>query len=366
MSEHQTIASPPAPSESKPAVSRTVALIGNPNVGKTTLFNTLAGRKQKTANFPGTTQDAHIATIDTDTGVLTLVDLPGIYSLSLDQSESAICRGVLDGNTAPEGWRARPPEVVALVLDGTNLLRNLRLAGEALARRMPSVVVVSMADAASRRGIHIEGERLEAQLGVPVVVVSSKTKQGIDEILPTLARARVTQVTIPTDASELERWADAVYADVASSHDERDQDDKLTDRLDRAFTHPVLGVVLFASIMTGLFWVIFKLASVPMDAIDLLFATLGGFVADTLPAGPIRDLLTDGVIAGVGGTVIFLPQILLLFFLIAILEQTGYLARAAFVIDRLLRPFGLPGHAFVPLLSAHACAIPAIMSARAV
>jgi ferrous iron transport protein B len=366
VSEPTTTASRQAPTASKPAISRTVALIGNPNVGKTTLFNTLAGRRQKTANFPGTTQDAHIATIETPAGETTLVDLPGIYSLSLDQSESAICRGVLDGNTAPEGWRARPPETVMLVLDGTNLLRNLRLAGEVLARRLPSVVVVSMADAASRRGIHIDAERLEAQLGVPVVVVSSRTRQGIDEILPTLARARSSEIEVPSDATALEHWADGVYADVASSHDERDEDDRLTDRLDRAFTHPVVGVVLFAAIMTGLFWVIFKLASVPMDLIDTLFASLGGFVAQTLPAGPIRDLLTDGVIAGVGGTVIFLPQIVLLFFLIAILEQTGYLARAAFVIDRLLRPFGLPGHAFVPLLSAHACAIPAIMSARAV
>ena len=365
MSEPTTIAHLPAPAPIQDA-ARTVALIGNPNVGKTTLFNTLAGRRQKTANFPGTTQDAHLATIETPAGRVTLIDLPGIYSLHLNLSESSVCRGVLEGSTAPEGWRVKPPDAVAIVLDGTNLLRNLRLAGEVLARRMPTVVIVTMADAASRRGIHIDQERLVAQLGVPVVIVSSKTGLGIDRIVPTLPEARVSEAEVPTGEAELERWADEVYADVASSHDARDDADSLTDRLDRAFTHPVLGVLLFAATMTGLFWVIFKLAAVPMDAIDWLFANLGGLVAGALPAGPIRDLLTDGVIAGVGGTVIFLPQIVLLFFLIAILEQTGYLARAAFVIDRLLRPFGLPGHAFVPLLSAHACAIPAIMSARAV
>lgn len=364
MSDTITIA--PKPNHERSAGVRTIALLGNPNVGKTTLFNALAGRRQKTANFPGTTQDAHLATIESAAGALRLIDLPGMYSLALDVSESSICRGVLDGCAAPAGVRAAVPDVAAVVLDGTNLLRNLRLAGEVLARRMPSAVIVSMADAASRRGIHIDRERLEARLGVPVLVVSAKTGQGVGEILPMLARAQVSSAEIPSEAADLERWADAVYADVASSHDARDADDSLTDRLDRAFTHPVLGVVTFAAIMTGLFWVIFKLANVPMDAIDALFAHLGALVAGVLPEGPVRDLLTDGVIAGVGGTVIFLPQIVLLFFLIAILEHTGYLARAAFVIDRLLRPFGLPGHAFVPLLSAHACAIPAIMSARAV
>ncbi len=297
---------------------------------------------------------------------MSIIDLPGIYSLGLDQSESSICRGVLEGSVAPAGTRASPPDEVLLVLDGTNLLRNLQLAGEVLTRKMPTAVVVTMADDASRRGIHIDRDKLAGHLGCPVVLVSSKTGAGIDEARGLLSTGVVTESSIPTEQSELERWADAVYADVCADDAHAGDRDRLTDRLDRAFTHPVLGVVTFAAIMTGLFWVIFTLASVPMDGIDWLFATLGTLVADVLPEGPVRDLLTDGVIAGVGGTVIFLPQIILLFFLIALLEQSGYLARAAFVIDRLLRPFGLPGHAFVPFLSAHACAIPAIMSARAV
>lgn len=344
----------------------TVAFIGNPNVGKTTLFNKFAGRRQKTSNFPGTTQEAHVASLDAGGRSLSIVDLPGIYSLGLDQSESSICRGVLEGSIAPAGTRASPPGGVLLVLDGTNLLRNLQLAGEVLARKIPTAVVVTMADDASRRGIHIDREKLASHLGCPVVLVSSKTGRGIDEARGLLSTGVITESSIPTEQSELERWADAVYADVCADDAPVGDRDRLTDRLDRAFTHPVLGVVTFAAIMTGLFWVIFTLASVPMDGIDWFFATLGAVVADVLPEGPVRELLTDGVIAGVGGTVIFLPQIILLFFLIALLEQSGYLARAAFVIDRILRPFGLPGHAFVPFLSAHACAIPAIMSARAV
>lgn len=344
----------------------TAAFIGNPNVGKTTLFNKLAGRKQKTSNFPGTTQEAHVASFDVGVRSVSIIDLPGIYSLGLDQSESSICRGVLEGSVAPAGTRASPPDGVLLVLDGTNLLRNLQLAGEVLARKMPTAVAVTMTDDASRRGIHIDREKLAGHLGCPVVFVSNKSGRGIDEARGLLSNGVVSVTSIPAEQGELERWADAVYADVCADDAPAGDRDHLTDRLDRAFTHPVLGVVTFAAIMTGLFWVIFTLASVPMDGIDWLFATVGTLVADVLPEGPVRDLLTDGVIAGVGGTVIFLPQIILLFFLIALLEQSGYLARAAFVIDRLLRPFGLPGHAFVPFLSAHACAIPAIMSARAV
>lgn len=341
-------------------------MIGNPNVGKTTLFNALAGRRQKTSNFPGTTQEAHLAAIEHGRGRATLIDLPGIYSLELEASESSICRGVLEGSTSPEGRRAEPPDAVLLVLDATNLLRNLRLAGEVLSRGIPTVVALTMLDDASRRGIHIEPERLEQHLGCPVRLVQKKSKRGHEELHDVLFTATAHTKSFPQGTEALERWADEVVADVCAASGEASHRDSFTDRLDQTFTHPFLGVVMFAAIMTGLFWVIFTLASVPMDAIDWFFGALGGVIADAMPAGALRDLLTDGVIAGVGGTVIFLPQILLLFFLIALLEHSGYLARAAFVIDRLLRPFGLPGHAFVPFLSAHACAIPAIMSARAV
>lgn len=356
--------SPPEPAAPSDAPVRTIALLGNPNVGKTTLFNRLCALRQKTSNFPGTTQEARLGFVSmAPEGEACLIDLPGVYSLELDLNESALCRGVLAGETVPQG--ARAPDAQVIVVDAGNLVRNLVLAGQALRRRLPSVVVVNMIDSARRRGIHVDAERLGEMLGVPVVLVSARTGEGLDALRAAMCAPSVPTRTPPETLDELERWADELYAQVGSAR-ESSRADRLTDRLDRAFTHPVLGVSLFALIMTGLFWVIFRLAAYPMDWVDLLFATLGGLVEASMPAGILRDLLVNGVIAGVGATLIFLPQICLLFFLISLLEDTGYLARAAFVIDRLLRPFGLSGHAFVPLLSSHACALPGIMAARGV
>lgn len=344
---------------------RTIAFLGNPNVGKTTLFNRIAGIRAKTANFPGTTQEARVAHIVRKDVESTLIDLPGIYSLNLDLSESRVCAACLDGTAAPKGEEAHKPDALLVVLDATNLMRNLTIVAESLDRRLPTVVAVNMIDSARRRGIGIDADRLSEMLGCEVVVCSARTGEGIDEVLEALRHARVPDRTAPTDQSGIERWSQDVYLNACAPLDTLD-DDHVTDRLDRAFTHPILGVCSFALVMTGLFYVIFKLAAIPMDLIDVWFGSLGGWVGGMLPDGAIKALLVDGVIAGVGGTVIFLPQICLLFFLLALLEGTGYLARAAFVIDRLLRPFGMSGHAFVPLLSSHACAIPGIMATRAI
>ena len=344
---------------------RTIAFLGNPNVGKTTLFNRIAGIRAHTANFPGTTQEARVAHIVRDDVESTLIDLPGIYSLNLDLSESRVCAQCLDGTAAPKGEEAHKPDALLVVIDATNLMRNLTIVAESLDRRLPTVVAVNMIDAARRRGIGIDAVRLSEMLGCEVVVCSARTGEGVEQVLEALQHARIPDRTAPTDQSGIERWSQDVYLNACAPLETLD-DDHVTDRLDRAFTHPILGVCSFALVMTGLFYVIFKLAAIPMDLIDVWFGTLGGWVGGMLPDGAIKDLLVDGVIAGVGGTVIFLPQICLLFFLLALLEGTGYLARAAFVIDRLLRPFGLSGHAFVPLLSAHACAIPGIMATRAI
>jgi ferrous iron transport protein B len=200
------------------------------------------------------------------------------------------------------------------------------------------------------------------------VAVSARTGEGVRALAAAFDQARVP-VRSPTSEmagrDELEAWAERTYAAIASAN-EGESPAALSDRLDRAFTHPVLGVATFIAIMTGLFWVIFALATYPMDWIEAIFTHLGGLIESALPEGAIRDLLANGVVAGIGGTVIFLPQICLLFLLISLLESTGYLARAAFVIDRLMRPFGLSGHSFVPLLSSHACALPGIMACRAI
>lgn len=354
---------------------RTIAVLGNPNVGKTTLFNRIAGLRAKTSNFPGTTQEARVAHIVRDESApgmaqasveSVLIDLPGIYSLNLDISESRVCREVLGGDIAPSGERAHVPDALLVVIDATNLMRNLTIVGEALARRLPTVVAVNMIDTARRRGIHIDPQRLSECLGCPVVLTSARTGEGVDDLMRTISTAKIPDRSAPTDQSGIERWAQEIYTHVSAPRDALVGDDTLTDRLDRAFTHPIMGACSFVLVMTGLFWVIFKLAAYPMDWIDLWFGSLGAWVGTVLPPGAIRELLSNGVIAGVGGTVIFLPQICLLFFLLAVLEGTGYLARAAFVIDRVLRPFGLSGHAFVPLLSSHACAIPGIMATRAI
>ena len=348
---------------------RTIAVLGNPNVGKTTLFNRIAGIRAKTANFPGTTQEvrvAHITRSENNTTIESvLIDLPGIYSLSLDLSESRVCAQCLDGTAAPTGEQAHAPDALLVVVDATNLMRNLTIVAESIDRRLPTVVAVNMIDAARRRGIGIDRDSLSNMLGCEVVICSARTGEGVDEVLCAIHNARVPDRSAPTDQSGIERWSQDVYLNACAPLESLD-DDKLTDRLDRAFTHPILGVCSFAVVMTGLFYVIFKLAAYPMDWIDMWFGSIGAWFGTLLPEGALRDLITDGVIAGVGGTVIFLPQICLLFFLLALLEGTGYLARAAFVIDRLLRPFGLSGHAFVPLLSSHACAIPGIMATRAI
>lgn len=361
-----TSASPAAESAAR---HRTIAVLGNPNVGKTTLFNRIAGLRAKTANFPGTTQEARVAHIARrEEGGATesvLIDLPGVYSLNLDLSESRVCAQCLDGAAAPAGEQAHVPDALLVVLDATNLMRNLTIVAESMHRRLPTVVAVNMIDTARRRGIGIDAKRLGEYLGCKVVLCSARTGEGVDEVFAALRQASIPDRSAPTDQAGIERWAQEVYLN-ASAPLETLEEDRLTDRLDRAFTHPILGVCAFAAVMTGLFYVIFKLAAYPMDLIDVWFGTLGGWVGSLLPEGAISELLVDGVIAGVGGTVIFLPQICLLFFLLALLEGTGYLARAAFVIDRVLRPFGLSGHAFVPLLSAHACAIPGIMATRAI
>lgn len=341
-----------------PTTTRRVALLGNPNVGKSTLFGRLAKARVHTSNFPGTTQEAHV----TRAGHTELVDLPGVYTLDGEQSESAVCRAALSGQI-PGMAGLRRPDAVCVVIDAANLSRNLRLVGEAIRLGLPLVVALNRVDEARKRGIRIDTASLAEALGSEVIPTVAVTGEGVDDLPAALDRAR-TPPPLPEGRS-LRDWAGSVVERCAEApaivHAER-----LTDRIDDALMHPVLGAIVFTVVMTSLFWVVFKLATWPMDWIDQGFTLLGGFVASLLPAGALRSLLVDGIIGGVGATVVFLPQICLMFFLITILEQSGYLPRAALLVDRLFRPFGLPGQSFVPLLSSHACAIPGIIACRGV
>ena len=346
------------------AVTR-VALIGNPNTGKTTLFNALCGARAKTSNFPGTTTALRTGRVEASAGAgpLEIVDLPGVYDLELDSPESRIARSVLDGE------RGTAPDVVLVIVDACNLARNLVLAGEVLAQGARMVLALNMTDLAQKRGLGIDGAALAAGLGVPVVPIVARTGRGLDvlrRVVHDVPRATLPAGSqpIPAHKDGMADWADGLAAAVTTATGPGQAVDQRTERLDRVLTHPVWGLAVFMAIMGALFWVLFTLATVPMDLIEATFAELGAVVERVLPEGAVRDLVAQGIVGGIAGTVVFLPQICLLFFLITLLEDTGYLARAAFVMDRWLSRFGLPGHAFVPLLTAHACALPGIMSTR--
>ena len=374
------ITSPPAKnagaeSSAGPPTSLCFALLGNPNTGKTTLFNRLCGLRSKTANFPGSTVEAHIGKASAD-GSMVVVDLPGIYGLHLDRPESKLSREYLAG----ESNVARAPQAMLIVADATNLPRNLIFVAQALQTGLPAVIALNMIDLAQRRGLTIDAKQLGEYLGCPVVPICARTGEGIEQLLAAMREPARSSAALPmaNDTAAVARWANGVVTQsVGGDHAVGGPAtaDTFTDRLDAAFTHPILGLLVFAAIMTGLFYAIFTLAAVPMDLIDLLFTHVGNGVHAAfvflqerfgweLVDGALHNLFIDGIIGGIAGTLVFLPQICLLFFLISLLEDTGYLARASFVMDRLLRRFGLPGQAFVPMLSAHACAIPALMSTR--
>jgi ferrous iron transport protein B len=354
--------------ERRPATAAgRVALLGNPNTGKTTLFNVLCGARAKTSNFPGTTTSIRTGRAEFGGERVDVVDLPGVYDLGYEAPESIIARDVLSGG------HATPPDLIVVLVDACNLTRNLVLVGELLAFGQPLVVALNMVDLAQRRGLTLDTGIMSRRLGVPVIAMVARKGDGVEQLRQTIGVGLSGRLPVsrPADlplreatVESLTAWADSVVAESATGPADGAALDTFAERLDRTFTHPVLGVVCFVAVMAALFYTLFTLATVPMDLIEATFTVLGDFVRSSLPAGPVRDLITDGIVGGVAGTVVFLPQICLLFFLISVLEDTGYLARAAFVMDRLLYRFGLPGHAFVPLLTAHACALPGIMSTR--
>jgi ferrous iron transport protein B len=348
-----------------------VAVVGNPNAGKTSLFNRLTGLRAKTANFSGTTIEHRSGAVQLSDLHVTLLDLPGLYGLEAvtpdEQIAAAAVRGELRGHPAPSAF--------LLVMDATNLERNLFLVSQVLELGRPAVVAVNMIDAAEKEGLSIDIVGLSSRLGCEVVAVSARTGQGISELSRAIEHA-IRRQSRPTVEAELAAcgschgcryaarydWADSVRR--ATVRGDAAGQRRLTEAVDRVATHRVAGMALFGLVMALTFLLIFWFAQYPMDMIDSLFGLASKGLAGWLPEGDFSSLVTDGVIGGAGSVVVFLPQICLLFFVLALLEDSGYMARAALVMDRMMRRVGLSGKAFVPMLSAHACAIPAIMSTR--
>ena len=365
---------PAAPGKPAASTERAcVALIGNPNAGKTTVFNQLTGLRAKTANFPGTTIERRVGRLTLAGHPLDLIDLPGLYGLNATSAEEQIAQDVLLGEVAAHAG----PKAAIVIVDATNLERNLYLASQVVELGVRTVVALNMMDLARRRGLDINATTLAKELGAPVIPVSGRTGEGIAALKVELARVIAAQdePVVPPAIAACSCCSGCVHGgrfDWAEQVSQRCAPngsmtrDRWTERIDRVLTHPVVGVLAFFSVMAAVFLTIFWLATFPMDWIDGLFGQAQGLASQVLPEGDFRSLVVEGVIGGVGGMLVFLPQICILFFLLALLEDTGYLARAAFVMDRLMRRVGLPGKAFVPMLSAHACAIPAIMSTRVI
>ena len=371
---------------SKALAAPLIALVGNPNAGKTTLFNALTGLRAKTANHPGTTVEYRTGLALAGTSPVEVIDLPGLYSLEAASAEERLARDILHG----EAIGVRRPKAIILLMDATNLERSLGLASQVLELDLPIVVALNMMDAAERDGIKIDMAQLEEELGCHVVPITARSGEGVGDLRMAIAEVargakRASRPTAICDSctgcafSARYEWAERVGANV--SVNPRPTTPEFTDHLDGVLTHPVAGLVAIVAVMFGLLALIFWGAQFPMDMIDWLFGQLAvgadaglKALAREIPNGmlqtflqdDVRSLVVRGLIGGVGGVLVFLPQIGLLFFALALLEDTGYLARASFVMDRLMSKAGLPGKAFVPLLSAHACAIPAIMSTRVI
>jgi len=419
-----------------PGRSPVYAIVGNPNCGKSTLFNALTGLRQKVGNYPGVTVEKKTGTTYSQHGrPITVIDLPGTYSLAARSPDEAIVRDVLFGRRADI---AQPDRIICIV-DSTNLERNLYLVHQVLDLGRPVILVLNMMDLVTTAGLNLRVARLEHELGIPVIPCEAVNGKGILELRLAMSRvdlplprhrwdipapiapavaelqaslvendckqpliARAEALLLLTDSNPLrvagstplsertsailagwkKRWGDggvdwsgtlvnSRYGAITRLCAEVVQRAASTgpgasDRIDRIVVHPLWGWLVLGAVMTMLFLSIFTLAEYPMNWIDAQVATLGAWVRGVMPPGDLRDLITDGAIAGVGGVVVFLPQILILFFFLSLLESTGYMARAAFIMDRLMSRVGLSGKSFIPLLSSYACAIPGIIATRTI
>ena len=341
-----------------------VALVGNPNCGKTALFNRITGSRQKVANYAGVTVERKEGRALLPSGLeLALLDLPGAYSLQAASLDEAVTRDVIRGFYPGEP----APDVLVCVVDATNLRLHLRFVLEVRALGKPMLVAVNLMDVAQRRGITIDLAALERELGIPVVASVAVRRGGADALLSRLERSagrlHPSRATQAYDEAESHLQVRRLLALAVQMPDTVNRFDEA---LDRWALHPVVGFALLAIVMFLMFQAVYAWATPLMDGIDGATAWLSAGASALLPAGPLSSLLVDGVIAGLGGVLVFLPQILILFLFILALEESGYLPRAAFLLDRVMSGAGLSGRSFIPLLSSFACAVPGIMATRSI
>lgn len=373
-----------------------LALVGNPNCGKTALFNRLTGARQKVANYAGVTVERKEGSFTSNAIRYQVLDLPGIYSLNAMTPDEAVSRDVLFGLRADTAL----PDVIVLVADASNLRLNLRLVLEVLRLQRPTILALNMMDVAEKRGLIIDIEKLQAELGIPVVTtVAIKTNGDAALIAELDAMARELQTKSQKTQQQIQQshlgGHDNITHDVDNADNNAEQFNyhntttlestqsevrrilriiikqegvahQTSDRIDAVVLHPVLGYLILGTVLFFIFQAVFSWSSGPMDCIKFLIDQLGLAIQSVLPEGILRSLIVNGILSGVGSVLVFLPQILILFFFILSLEESGYLPRAAFLLDRLMGSVGLSGRAFIPLLSSFACAIPGIMATRTI
>ena len=350
--------------QSLPSKNRAIAICGPPNVGKSSFFNRLTGLHQKVANYPGITVEKRVGSLRLeDGGQVDLIDLPGIVGLHPRSEDERICVEILRGRSAT----LPRPVAAILLLDSTNLQAHLRMVPGILGLGLPTLVVLNMADELEARGGSVDVEAVSAQIGAPVVLASAVTGAGMKEVVRFLqgsfAPAPKVELPVINNIPAEREWAHSV---AARSSYHAPEPSLWGRRLDRIFLHPVGGPLIFLAVVIAVFQSIFTLAVPVMDAVEGAIGVSAGWIGALLPDSMLKGLLLDGVWGGVGSVVVFLPQILILFLFIGLLEDSGYLARAAVIADRSMRAVGLEGRSFIPLLSSYACAIPAVMAARTI
>lgn len=354
-----------------------IALIGNPNTGKTSIFNLLTGLNQHVGNFPGVTVDKKSGYLNlTDSHKVEVIDLPGTYSVFPRSGDEKVVFKTLTQKDNPDF-----PEILLVVADASNLERNLLLFSQLYDLKIPLILILSMTDIAEKRDITIDQKLLSSHFNnTPVIEMNGRTGEGLEELKLAIRNYSVAHdhpVFVNDNLEALIQDNNGQAEDAENRYIKikeilkkvevkgvKASEDTFTSKLDRVLVHPVFGYMIFVGILLLIFQVIFNLASIPMDLIDTAFGELSSYVKGSLSPGVFTNLLAEGIIPGIGGVVVFVPQIALLFLFVSLLEETGYMARVVFIMDKLVRPFGLNGKSVVPLMSSVACAIPGVMAAR--